>query len=98
MIQILDEKIKKSQEQIEKEHPNCKYLLLMEDIVDEDGYLYAVSTDENEHDEFCDFWRSITDKECTFNGLYCVMCGSYYEVAITSVFLYEGEIEDGTTD
>lgn len=30
MIKILDEQIKKTQPQIEKEHPNSKYLLLME--------------------------------------------------------------------
>lgn len=97
MIQILDEQVKKSQVQIEKENPNCKYLLLMEDITDEDGYLYAISTDENEHTEFCRFWHSIVDKECKLKDLYCVLCGNYFEPSISSVFLCEeGDIEDDT--
>ena len=96
MIQILDEQVKKTQSQIKKEHPNCKYLLLMEDIIDEDGYLYAISTDENEHTEFCDFWHRLVDKECTFRGLSCVLCGDYFEPTISSVFLYEGDLEDDT--
>lgn len=95
MIQILDEKIKKSQEQIENEYPNCKYLFLVESIIDEEGYLYAVSTEQKEHSEFCKFWHSLVDKECKFRNLYCVLLGSYCELAVVTLFEYKGDTEDG---
>lgn len=84
MIKILDERVKRNQCDIEVLYPNCKYLLLMESITDEDGYLYAISTDDKEHSEFCNFWHSIVDKECKFRDLNCVLCGSYKTPDIAS--------------
>lgn len=98
MIKILDENTKKSQSQIENEYPNCKYLFLMENIIDEEGYLYAISTDASEYSEFCKFWHDIVDKECKFKDLYCALLGSYCELAIVTLFEYEGDIEDGNTN
>lgn len=98
MIQILDEKIKKSQKQIENEHPNCKYLLLMENIIDESGYLYAVSTEKEEHGDFCKLYHSLVDKECKFRNLYCALLGSYYEVAIVTLFECKGDTENGSSN
>ena len=35
-------------------------------------------------------------KECKLKNLYCVLCGNYFEPSISSVFLYEGDVDDDT--
>ena len=43
MLKILDEKIRKTPENIEKEYPNCKYIITnFTDIQNMDGYLYCI--------------------------------------------------------
>ena len=49
-LQILDEKILRSDDEIESQYKNCKYLCIIDSydkIVDNDGYLYCVSTSED---------------------------------------------------
>ncbi len=45
MLKILDEKIRKTPENIEKEYPNCKYIITnFTDIQNMDGYLAQIMT------------------------------------------------------
>lgn len=50
MLRILDEKVLKSDDEIESLYKNCKYLCIIDSydkIADNDGYLYCVSTSED---------------------------------------------------
>lgn len=97
MIQILDEQIKRSRCEIGDLYPNCKFLFLKKNITDKDGYLYAISTKEEEINDFCDFWHSIVDEQCKFRELYCVMCGSYRNPDIITPLSLEG-VDDGNSN
>lgn len=47
MLQILNEKMLKSDDEIQSQYKNCKYLCILdnlEQITGNDGYLYCVST------------------------------------------------------
>lgn len=62
MLQILDEKQKRSLLSIENEYPNCK--LLLRDFTDDnegtiEGYLYAISTSIDSYQEICDLRREL---------------------------------------
>ena len=75
MLQILDEKVLRSEDEIESQYKNCKYLCIIDSydrFADNDGYLYCISTSEdslrlllNEHDRLQQ------------EGISCVIGGSY---------------------
>ena len=57
MLKILDEKVLKTDEEIERLYKNCKYLCIIDGydkLVDDDGYLYCVSTSEDSLEELLD--------------------------------------------
>lgn len=50
MLKILDEKILRTDDEIERMYKNCKYLCIIDSfdkIADNDGYLYCISTSED---------------------------------------------------
>lgn len=75
MLKILDEKVFKSDSEIEDQYENCKYIYIMDsydNIVDDGGYLYCVSTSD---DSYMDLIR---ERERLENeGKICVLGGSY---------------------
>lgn len=57
MLKILDEKVLKTDEEIERLYKNCKYLCMIDSYdknVDDDGYPYCVSTSEDSLEELLD--------------------------------------------
>ena len=73
MLSILNERIRKTPEEIEKEYKNCKYILLnYGDIQSPMGYLYCVS---DSADSFDDISREIF--ELSSKGVQCMLLGSY---------------------
>ena len=75
MLKILDEKVLKTDEEIERLYKNCKYLCIIDSydkIVDDDGYLYCVSTSEDSLEELLDERDRLQSE-----GKCCVVGGSY---------------------
>ena len=75
MLKILDEKVLKTDDEIESIYKDCKYLCIIDGwdkIADNDGYLYSVSTSEESLKQLLDE-RSRLQKE----GKCCVIGGSY---------------------
>lgn len=57
MLKILDEKVLKTDDEIEEQYKDCKYLTIIDSydkIADNDGYLYCVSTSDESFDELID--------------------------------------------
>lgn len=62
MLLILDEKEKRTPQDIEAQYPNCKYLLTsVTDIENLRGYLYCVSTDRDSLLEMCKIAETMTN-------------------------------------
>ena len=75
MLKILDEKIRRTDDEIERMYKDCKYLCIIDDwdkIADNDGYLYCVSTSEDSLNELIDE-RDRLQKQ----GKICCIGGSY---------------------
>lgn len=75
MLKILDEKVLKSDEEIRKLYKDCKYIYIIdsyEKAVDDEGYLYCISTSDDSFDALIDE-RSKLENE----GRICVIRGSY---------------------
>jgi len=75
MLKILDEKVLKTDSEIEDLYKNCKYLCILDSfdkIADNDGYLYCVSTSEDSLKELIDE-RDRLQKQ----GKICCIGGSY---------------------
>lgn len=75
MLQILDEKVLKTDAEIETQYKNCKYLYMIESyekLVDDEGYLYCISTSEDSYKQF----YQVRDR-LRREGKICVVGGSY---------------------
>lgn len=75
MLKILDEKVLKTDNEIEELYKDCKYITIIDSydkIADNDGYLYCVSTSDDSYMEL------IRERERLENeGKICVLGGSY---------------------
>ena len=75
MLKILDEKVLKTDEEIRKLYKDCKYLYIIDSYdkaVDDEGYLYCVSTSDESYMELVGTRDRLED-----DGKICVMRGSY---------------------
>lgn len=75
MLQILDEKVLKTDAEIEDQYKNCKYLYMIdsyEKLADDEGYLYCINTSEDSYKQLYQV-RDRLRKE----GKICVVGGSY---------------------
>ncbi|MCM1183201.1 MAG: hypothetical protein NC337_07490 [Roseburia sp.] len=75
MLKILDEKIRRTDEEIRRLYKNCKYICTIDSwskVADNDGYLYCVSTSEDSFDELVDESERLQQE-----GKCCVIGGSY---------------------
>lgn len=90
MLKILDEKVLKTDDEIEEQYKDCKYLTIIdsyEQIADNDGYLYCVSTSNDSYLEL------IEERERLENeGKICVLGGSYNNGGAVGVqYEYKGQ-------
>lgn len=75
MLKILDEKVLKTDDEIEELYKDCKYLYIIDSydkMVDDEGYLYCVSTSEESYQELYATRDRLRDE-----GKICVVGGSY---------------------
>lgn len=75
MLKILDEKILRTDSEIEELYEDCKYLCTIDSydkLADNNRYLYCISTSEDSYDQLYEI-RSRLMKE----GKCCVIGGSY---------------------
>ena len=75
MLKILDEKILKTDDEIEEQYKDCKYLYIIdsyEKLIDHNGYLYCVSTSEESYRDLYRMRNKLRDA-----GKICVVGGSY---------------------
>lgn len=90
MLKILDEKVLKTDDEIEEQYKNCKYLTIIDGydkITDNDGYLYCVSTS---NDSYMDLIRERERLED--EGKICVLGGSYNNGGAVGVqYEYKGQ-------
>lgn len=88
MLKILDEKVLKTDEEIEQLYKNCKYLYLIDSyakMTDDAGYLYCVSTSEDS------FGQLYEERDRLLKaGKCCVVGGSYNNGGAIGVqYVYE---------
>lgn len=85
MLRVLDEHELRTQDDIEEQYPNCKYIWIIKSGRDTHGLLYAVSDDlDSSHDMYVEADR--VRKE----GRRCVVSGSYNEGEMAGVqFIFE---------
>ena len=75
MLKILDEKVLKTDDEIEEQYKDCKYLYIIDsydNLIDHNGYLYCVSTSDDSFDALIDERDRLEDE-----GRICVLGGSY---------------------
>lgn len=75
MLKILDEKTLKTDTEIRSLYKNCKYVYIIDGydkVVDDEGYLYCVSTSDTSYLELIRERDRLED-----NGKICVLGGSY---------------------
>lgn len=75
MLKILNEKVLKTDEEIRTLYKDCKYIYLVdsyEKAIDDEGYLYCVSTSNDSYMELID-----ERDRLEHNGKICVLRGSY---------------------
>lgn len=75
MLKILDEKVLKTDDEIEEQYKDCKYLYIIdsyEKLIDHKGYLYCVSTSNDSYTELYQTRDRLRDE-----GRLCVVGGSY---------------------
>lgn len=58
MLRILERGYKQSSIDIRNEFPNSEFVMRVDDLLDEEGYLLAVSTSRDSADEFSEYLRS----------------------------------------
>lgn len=65
MLKILDEKILRTDEEIENQYEDCKYLYIIDNydkLLDHSGYLYCVSTAEDSYEELYETRDKLCDE------------------------------------
>ena len=75
MLKILNEKVLKSDMEIRSLYKDCKYVYIIDSydkVVDDEGYLYCVSTSDDSYDELIDERDRLED-----DGKICDLGGSY---------------------
>ena len=75
MLRILDEKVLKKDTEIRKLYKNCKYVYTIDSydkVIDDEGYLYCVSTSDDPYLELIRERDRLED-----DGKICVLGGSY---------------------
>ncbi len=75
MLKILDENVLKTDDEIEEQYKDCKYLYIIDsydNLIDHNGYLYCVSTSDDSFDALIDERDRLEDE-----GRICVLGGSY---------------------
>lgn len=75
MLKILDEKVLRTVDDIEDQYKDCKYVTLLDSydqIADNDGYLYCVSTSNESFDDLITELYRLENE-----GKICVLGGSY---------------------
>lgn len=75
MLKIVDEKILRTDDEIEDIYKDCKYVSIIDSydkVAENSGYLYCVSTSEDSFNELIDE-RDRLEEE----GKICVLGGSY---------------------
>ncbi|GFI46394.1 hypothetical protein IMSAGC019_01708 [Lachnospiraceae bacterium] len=75
MLQILDEKVLKTDDEIENLYKNCKYLYTIDSydkMLEDKGYLYCISTSETSYKQLYDERDRLRGE-----GKICVIGGSY---------------------
>lgn len=55
MMQVLDRDYKQSFSEIEHEFEFCHVLVKLDNVMDEEGYLIAISEEPGTHREMCDY-------------------------------------------
>lgn len=90
MLKILDEKVLKTDDEIEEQYKNCKYLTIIDSygkIADNDGYLYCVSTSDDSYMDLIRERERLEDE-----GKICVLGGSYNNGGAVGVqYEYKGQ-------
>ena len=75
MLKMLDEKVKRTPEDIEKEYKYCKYIIVLNDfdnLQDPEGYLYCVSTSQDSFHDIC-----VIAHRLAKDRVPCILMGSY---------------------
>jgi len=75
MLKILDEKVLRTDDEIEDQYKDCKYLYIIdsyEKLTDDEGYLYCVSTSEESYGQLYEIRDRLRNE-----GKICVVGGSY---------------------
>ena len=75
MLKILNEKILRTDDEIEDQYKDCKYLYIIDSydkFLDHSGYLYCISTSEDSYEELYETRDKLRDE-----GKLCVVGGSY---------------------
>lgn len=75
MLKILDEKVLRTDDDIERQYKNCKYVGIIDSLdkaADNASYLYCVSTSADSFNELIDERDRLEDA-----GKICVLGGSY---------------------
>ncbi len=75
MLKILKEKVLRTDTEIRKLYKNCKYVYIIDSydkIIDDEGYLYCVSTSDESYHALIDERDRLEDE-----GKICVLGGSY---------------------
>ena len=75
MLKILDEKVLKTDSEIAELYKDCKYVYIIDSydkVVDDEGYLYCVSTSDDSFVALIDERDRLEDE-----GKICVLGGSY---------------------
>lgn len=75
MLKILDEKVIRTDDDIEREYKDCKYLYIIDNydkLIDDEGYLYCVSTSNDSFEELHELQEKLLKE-----GKCCVVSGSY---------------------
>ena len=73
MLQILDEKEKRTEEDIEKQYKGCMYILTgFTDLQNPTGFLYCISAERNSYHDICK-----KADELEQSGVPCILSGNY---------------------
>lgn len=82
MLKVLERNYKQSSEEVEAEFPNCKYVMRVDSVHDDAGYLLSVSTAMDSDIEFWEYCRELSKEIIPFfGGEYGKWIGGLFSVA-----------------